>query len=283
MRPGLLFWGIITSPACQPSPEAPAEFSDAVRFLFSDIEGDEADVATAMLTLEEQIYSSLDLDGAVLDRALEPERITDEDVAGIEHPNRNPADALPVAVAYLSPHSLDKHHRIQLMADHTAVEPQSQDHYYDRTFLEGESCWEDAGCSWMRTVNDLVKDNLLLTVAYQFNKDFRWVDLSASPGHNGDDEPRWAYLGRSWTTQEYTGESGAVTLQQSFTTEVWLPRDGRGYLGSDLDSDGGGTLRMLCLWAETDLGFAVDDTTVIATTRFGMDDNFISTDEFLTE
>lgn len=284
MRAFLIFTAFALNFACRPSAEAPPEFSDAVRFLFSDIESDESSVASAMTALETQIYENLEMDGPVLKRSLEPERISATDVAGIEHPDRDPQAALPTAVAYLSDHVINDHHQIQLMDDQRPVEPQSQKHFYDRTFLEGEDCWEDAGCTWLRTVNDLVKENALLEVEYAFNKDFRWVDLTKSPDFEGDEsEPRWGYVGRSWTTKVYSGDADKVHLLQSYTTEVWIPRDGRGYLGDSHDSEGGGVLRMLCLWAETDLGFAVSEDLVVGTTRFGIDENFEATDEYLSD
>jgi hypothetical protein len=50
------------------------------------------------------------------------------------------------------------------------------------------------------------------------------------------------------------------------------------------DSTGGGVLRMLSLWTETEFkGLNVSDDTVVATVRKGIEDNFIAADAYLSE
>ncbi len=290
--------------ACKKAPPAAdPEFSDALVYAFRSFEGSEADLAFAVRALEEQIYLGMDVEAnSPQDRALSPSDLTEDDIGDVEHPDRDPADCIPVAVAGVSAFSPSDHARIQMLVDQTPVEPYSPD-YFARDWLEGEDCWEGLGCQLMRTHNDLVKDNILLTIPYEFLKDFRWVDLALpdpstvpegeEPVNDGD--PRWAIVGRSWTTQPYAGETGANIIQQSFTLEVWLPRDGRGFVrdGTETnmdegewtaDSSGGGTLRMLTLWGETELGgLDVSDDMIASTTRKGIDDNFQAAEAWLED
>jgi hypothetical protein len=162
------------------------------------------------------------------------------------------------------------------MSDQTPVEPYSPT-FYERTFLEGADCWGDASCAELSTDNDLIKENLLMTIDVDFRKDFRWIDLGlpdpsevpeGEPAVNPG-EPRWAFIGRSWQDRSLAGRNDNAWVHQSYTVEVWIP-------------DGGETLRMLCLWSETELdGLNFTDEQVIATTRSGIDRNFQAVDAFL--
>jgi hypothetical protein len=267
--------------ACKKAPpDANPEFSDALVYVFRSFEGEEADLAYAVRNLEEQIYLNMDLDASnSLDRALSPTHLTAEDVGDLERPQRNLADALPVAVAGRSAWPVEDHRLIAMLSDHTVVEPYSPD-YFERTFLEGDDCWFDRECEVMKTHNDLIKDNVLLTIPYWFYKDYRWVDLGLPDPADVPDgeeavntgEPRWALVARSWTTETFSGDSGKNTIMQSFTIELWVPMDD------------GGTLRLLSLWGETELGgLNVSDDTVAGTTRVGIDQNFDAQEEWLDE
>lgn len=278
MRASTLLLLIFTATGCKKAPpHANPEFSDAVRFLFSDFEGEEADLAYALRVLEEQIAETMDLTAKkAKDRALQPDRLTREDVAHVDHPGRDLSKAIPVAVAHLSPFPLEEHPRIQLLADQRPVEPYSPEKYV-RTFQEGRDCWADGDCTYLRTDNDLTKENFLMTVDYRFTKDFRWIDLNLpdpaevpegeEPENTGT--PRWAHIARSWTDQSYAGRKGNSWIHQSFTTEVWIP-------------DGDHTVRLLCLWSETEFdGLSVSDEQVIATTQTGIDKNMVAHDAWL--
>ncbi len=290
--------------ACKKAPPpADPEFSDALTYTFRTFEGSEADLAFAVRALEEQVYLGMDVSSNnVNDRALAQAELTWDDLADIEHPGRDPELCIPVAVAGLSAYWPSEHARIQMLVDHTPVEPYSPN-YFVRDWLEGRDCWEDIGCQLMRTHNDLVKDNVLMEIPYEFFKDFRWVDLNLpdpSTVEEGeepvnDGQKRWAIVGRSWTTDIYTGETGANSIMQSYTLELWLPRDGGGFVrdGSTTnvdggewttDSSGGGTLRMLALWSETELGgLDVGDDMVAGTMKAGIDNNFDAAEDWLDE
>jgi hypothetical protein len=267
--------------ACSSAPpEADAGFTDALRWLFANQGDAGADLGAGLRELEAQTYSDMDLSASnVNDRALRPGRLRASDVRGLERPERPLGAALPVAVAGLSDFDLDAHARLQLLADQRPVEPYSPDKF-DRTFQEGADCWASRGCDALRTTNDLIKKNLLMEVPYWFYKDFRWVDLAE------DGPARWGFLARSWTTEVFSGDKENAWIQQSYTVEVWIPRDGRGYRdeGAPADSAGGGALRLLALWSETTFdGLQVSDDLVIKTTRGGIDSNFRAVEDYLAE
>jgi hypothetical protein len=301
MRTGCIFVITLLASGCsRKSPDADPQFSDAARFLFASFDSSDAEVAFAMRALEQQIYLGMDVESdATIDRALLPEALQPSDIVGLNDTGGDLSRALPVSLAGLSPFSVEDHRDLQLMVDHTVIEPFSPE-YYEREFLEGADCFADRSCGRMNTYNRLIKENALMTVDTEFYKDFRWIDLalpdpsSVRDGETpvNDGEPRWAILGRSWTDQIWPGRGGSVQMLQSYTIEVWIPRDGRGFVRTDDDvnadggewtgdSSGGGILRNLTLWAETDLGFGVSDDVVIGTTRNGIDRNFEAADAYL--
>lgn len=258
----------------RPPPDAEDQVNDAVVALWLAFDGESDDLAKAMREVEAQVYESMDVDsGSSLDRSLMVARLTDEDVAHLDHPDRPASSALPIAVAASSRFAPQAHQHIQLLGDLTAMEPYSPD-LYDRTVLQGQDCWLDHGCTELRTFNELVRDNILITMPYEMYKDFRWVDL-AEQG-----EPRWAFLGRAWQVQSFTGESGASHFYASYIVELWIPRDGRGPLPQ---SEGGGSLRLWVGWNDTDPGADFSEDQVAGTTRLGMDKTFAAYDDWLEE
>lgn len=294
---------LVVSVGCRKSPEANPEFDDAAKFVFSSFDSEPEVLAFALREMERQVYLAIDVEGGgVVDRAVELSKLTQADVAAIETPGRDLNDASPVAIAALSPYGPEYHQLIQFMADQTPVEPHSKNHY-DREFIEGEDCWEDQGCERLITYNSLTKENALATIPYEFNKHFRWVDLNLPDPNTVEDgevavnpgDPRWAYVARSWTTVPWTGESDSDSINQSYTIDMWIPRDGNGFIRSDTDvnqddgewttdSTGEGSLRMLALWHETIInGSLSDGTTAEAITRAGIQSNFDAADDWIEE
>jgi hypothetical protein len=279
----------LTLPACKALPDAEEAYSDALVTAFRDLHADEEAVAATLRSVERQTYQLVDVVAPdVAARAVGPAPLTEADVADLERPDVDPGQALAVAVAGVSPFAIEAHATIPTLEDQRPVEPQSPDHY-ERTFLDGRECWEDRGCPVLKTHQELTKKNLLLEVPYEFFKDFRWIDLAAG---TDEEEPRWAYIAKSWNPDSFEGEGGKNTLVQSYTVEFWIPRDGRGFRWDDPevepvegraeDSTGGGVLRLLCLWTETDLSIAASDELTIGTIRWGIDQNYEAVDEFLT-
>ena len=294
---------VLMMSACnRKAPMANPEFTDAIIYTFANFEADAVDMAYAMRTLERETYLGMDVEASSpIDRALSPAPLTEADIEGLEGPDRDIADALPIAVAGLSAFSPAHHQLIQLLDDQTPVEPYSPD-VYDRTFLEGRDCWQDQGCLWLRTDNDLIKDNTVMTVPYAFYKDFRWVDLALPDPADVPDgeeavnegEPRWAFIARSWIVERGIGEGGDTSIDQGYTVEMWIPRDGDGYIrsagdanvdGGDwtADSSGGGVLHLLSLWSESEIGIDLSDDLIIKTARGGIDDNFKAAEAWLEE
>lgn len=282
-----VLWG------CEAAPEANPEFSDAAQFIFRQFETSrEADLAFAARTMEGDLYATLDLWAeSSRDRALTPAELGEEDVADIAHPDRDPGLCVPIAVARVSPHALDAHATYPLLTNQVPVEPSSPDHY-DRTFVDGtELCWPDRSCEFLRTVNDVTKDNILLTITYELKKDYRWIDFalpdpdSVPEGEEPiqEGEPRWGLVARSWSEERAAGDSGNATIEQSFSVELWVPRTGESP-PDPADDSTTGTLRLLSVWAETTFTNAeFDDELVSNTTRTGIDDIFETQDAWITE
>ena len=287
-----VFVGLLTTGCANAPDDAKPEFSDAVVYLFQNFEQDEVALSFVLAELEAQIYTSMDVEAKnPNDRALSPNPLAEEHIADLTHPDRDPGLSLPVAVAGISTFTPQDHKQIQMLVDHTAVEPYSPQ-FYERTFLEGEDCWLEQNCTIMRTRQDLIKENLLMTIPYSFPKDFRWINLAA---HLENEEPRWGYLMRAWNEEIFSGENGKNHMMQSFSFELVVPRDGRGFIRTDdtvnvdggewtADSNGGGLLQMLSVWAEMDLGgLSVSDDMIAATTRNGIDKNFKAAHDWLEE
>ncbi len=248
--------------ACTPSPAAPPDFAEALRFAFRNFDQDDAaQLAATVAVLEAGVDEQLDLDAPeAADRALTPEPLTADDVAALEWPDgASPTDMLRVAVTRTSAFDLDAHTTIALLDDHTEVEPQSPNSYV-RTFVEGDTCWR--GCDRLRTVNDLVKENVLMSVTCRLRKDYRTLVL---------EDGRAAVLARSWIEEACEGEVGGARVDQSASVEFWLTRDE-------------GVLRMMSSWAQTTFtGVDFDDELILGTTRVGIDDIFEHQDRWLAE
>ena len=212
---------------CPPTPQANPVFSDATLFTFVEFDDPEpANLAFAARQLEREIYLSVDVAATnVDDRALAPEPLANEDVAGLDEiPDVYPEGfasegepiqagrALGVAVVGLSGHLPAEHTGYVLLADQVPVEPASPDHY-DRTFDEGADCFADRSCEFLRTTNDVTKDNAAMTATYILRKDYRWVDLNLpDPAEVPEGEPivnegpeRWALIARAWDPEVAIG------------------------------------------------------------------------------
>jgi len=275
----------LASGCARTSPAADAELAQATPWLFANFEGDATEIAEVLRAIEDKTYLTVELDGNEVDRSFEQDMLTLEQLSDIEHPNAGLDGMVGMSVAYLSGFEGGPHAEIVMMDSQVPVEPYSPDKY-DRTFVEGESCWLDRGCETIRTENDLIKKNFLMEVPYVFFKDFRWIDIS-----EGDD-PRWAVIARSYMKESATGEGGDATIVQSYSIEYTIPRDGRGFRlddapeGSEIavDSQGEGTLRLQSLWTETRFeSISVGEDLVKGTVRGGIDKNYDAADDFLAE
>lgn len=246
--------------ACAAPPDATQTFSDAaVAALIAFDDDDSSTIAAAFAQLEAQIESELDLSSAsVLDRSLSPVDLTEADVDNLEHPDRDPALALPVALAFDSDFSCAAHDALALLADHTETEPNSPEKY-DRTFQSGLDCYPDS-CEFLRAKNDLIKQNPLMVVPMVVMKDWRAFEMA---------DGRAARASRGWMLDPADDVDGRATVQQSFAIELWVDQDQ-------------GSLRLLVLWAETTFpNSEFDDAAVSSTTALGMNDLYTRHDEWL--
>ena len=296
---------------CESAPQANPVFSDATIFTFVQFDDPEpANLAFAMRQLERETYLAVDVDQEdPRDRALIPERLAAEDISGFDQlPEAYPEGfsgagdpivvgrALGVTVVGLSFHEPSLHPGYFVLPVQIPVEPGSPNHY-DRTIDSGADCFVDRGCDALRTTNDLTKENELMTASYILRKDYRWIDLNLpDPAGLPEGEPivnegaeRWALAARSWDPEVVIGVEGNTAIYQSYTIEIWVPRDGDGYIRDPADenlgggtwtgdSTGGGSLRMMTLWSETSFG---TDVAVENVTIDGIDEIFVAQNDWL--
>ncbi len=301
MKSVLLCIPALVLTSCAPPP-ANLEFSDASALVFREFQNDDPGwVARGLRELEREIYLSMDVDNvSAVARAVTPDQLTEEDVADVEHPDVPLDRNVAVAVGAHSKYDVAALSDLPLIQDQLPFEPGSPDHY-DRTFVEGADCWGDRSCEFLITSNDLTKDNAAISpISYTLPKEYRWVDLNLSEPTEGgapssnDGEPRWAIAARTWTTQRESNPEGD-SIEQSYTVELWVPRDGGGFLRTDDsvnvddgawtgDSTGGGTLRMMAIWSQSIIiSIAADDETIAAVTRGGIADIFQTVEDWMDE
>lgn len=244
---------------CPVAEEASPEFSDAaVGSLAHFDDEDPATLILAVQALEEQVLAAVDpsVDEYYL-RGLTPARLEEGALVGIKHPDRDPTLGVPVALAWRSPHSPELHDAITLLDDLVPVEPASPQKY-DRNFDEGRDCYPD-NCEFVRTTNDVIRENLLFTMNQETKKDFRALDVDG----------RAFRLSRGWFEQSASNAEGTATVEQSYTIEVWL-------------ADGDGALRVQVTWVETIFASGeYDDDIVAGTLRSGIDSQFDAHDAWI--
>lgn len=248
------------SGACKAPPEAPTELNELSRYLYREQANEDPEVVAVGLRNLDALLLGVDLKGATIDRSWTLADLTEDDLAGLEtRPDRDPALAVGVGVAYESVWGVDDHARAQTEADQRPFEESAQE-LYDRTFPaldDDPSCFLDRGCTLLETFNVATRKNVLMKLTFELRKDIRWVEL---------EEGRWAMLSRSWYEQPWTGENGNTSVEQSYSIDVWI--------------DGGETTRRFqSLWSESDVGFATSDDTVVATVKIGIDGFYTYFDE----
>lgn len=250
---------LLLLPACKRPPEAPAELNDLSRYMYAAWGSDnDADREVGMANLITFI-EDVDLGANLQDRSWELEPITEEDLWDIDWPTeRNPADVLGVAVARESIHPPTDHARLQIETDQLDAEPSANS--YTRTFdVSDPSCFLDQSCNPIFTVNDVTRQNVLISVTFDLYKDFRWVETDNGP----------ALFARSYVDQVWTGANGNNSILQSYSCDIWIP-------------DGEGTAwRYQTLWSESDV--AASDALTIATLKGSIDNILETGDEVITD
>ena len=253
--------------ACKPPPEAPTELDELSAYLFRNWESEEEGVLEAGMGNLRTFFDGMDLDLGYNDRTYALDPLTEEDVAGITRPEgSDPADTLPVGLVAGSAFTPTEHTEVIILADQTPVEPNSPDQY-ERIFLDPEnpSCFPDRGCPILRTNNDIIKDNWLMTIPYEMIKDFRWVELTEVG--SGD----WGILARTWMEEEGVGEEGENTINQSYSIDVFLPASGSW-----------AAYRYMALWSQSTTAIE-DEDLIMGATKTGINQIFEATEEWLEE
>ena len=255
---------LATTSGCGSLPEAPTELSSLSTWLFRNFYSDDPDVMSVGMGNLQVLFEQRGIDGDYDDQAWTIEPLTEDDVADVIHPDRDPGAALPVGLVALSAHTPADHTRVVVLEDQTPVEPASPE-LYQRSFLEpaDPACFPDQACAVLRTDNRIRKENFLMSIEYSKLKDFRHVDLLRD-----DMEDQHGVIGRSWFEVEALGDQEATAIHQSYSIDVFLP------------DDSGGSWRYVALWTEASMYGAGDDV-IQSTMRSGLVDMLEATEAWL--
>lgn len=218
MRIQLLFTTALLAGCFTMPPKAPTEVDDLTRFLFREWAHEEPSVLQeGVRNLEAYLEEFVNFSGPLFERSFELDSATVEDIAGIPHPDEDPAKTIGMAVAYESEWPLEDHTRLQVEADlMTEAEPSAKK--YVRRFIEPKNpaCFP-TDCNAIYTENDITRSSLAMTVDIMLHKDFKWVKF---------DGERRALVSRSWNPEIY--RNGKDAIVQSYTLDVWIERpDGK--------------------------------------------------------
>ncbi len=285
---------IALSLACRPVDDASRSFDEALHEAYVGFDAEDQELAPILRNLESRMYKDFLVDdGDVVLRSAAPSVLTEEEASVVSPrpPGTDLSKAKGVSVAYPSPFTIAEHSQIPVLIDQRPVERQSPTQY-DRDFLEGLPCWRSRDCAWLRTFQTLTKEYgvfFLPEITYPMYKDYRWVDLAVD--QRGED-PRWAYIARTWNPESAASEDGGNQIVQSYTVEVWFPRDGRGFVWekpdperpeTQGDSTVGGTLRMMTVWSQATTAIMNDPDEQAPFIRNGTNEVFVYHDNWLEE
>lgn len=248
--------------------EAPAELAELSGYLYGVWDHPDDRVREdAIRALERQLEAVDDLEGSPpVDRSWSILPLQPEHVQGITRPDRPLEATVNVALAFVSPWSIEDHARLQAETDQTPVETTAP--RYRRDILEPEDpeCFVRGECEILDTFNDLRRQNLLMRADMELLKVFRWVPYTDDQGRE-----RNAFYSRSWFEQSWPGDRENVWLYQSYSIDVWIERPG------------GEVWRYQTLWSETELGIAAGDNAVAATVRQGTEGTMKAGDDAISE
>ena len=257
--------------ACTPTPEAPTEFSDLVRYMLREWENEDPRYLEEGAANLDAFLADVDLLGERDDRSWIPDFLEEEDVAALEWPtDRSLDESIPVAIARESSWPVEDHARLQMEEDQTITEPTSPSYIRTISNLDDPSCYWERSCDVAMTSSDVARENLAMSIEFILLKDFRWVRVG-TPEDEDDEDIRWAVVARSWCAESFHGEQENTHIWQTFALEAWIGQ-----------ADGT-TWRMQSLWAETDLGDGVTDDQIRGTTRWGVDGVFVAADDAIQE
>lgn len=266
----LLCSSLLCLAACKPPPEAPTELGELTTYLFAKFDDPDPLVMQAgmvnMLAFLEEFESGTDLsvDSSATDRSWTVPALQEEDWGGATHVEGvDPESFYAVSVAVRSAYTGAEHTPLIGLVDQIPLESASSARY-DRTFLDDFDAWSAAGEGSLRTLNDIDRDNILLTLTYECSKDYRWVAL---PGGSV------ATVARSWISESYVNEAGAGGAGEDVmdffsNVEMTIP-------------SGDTTLRYNAVWGHVGFVPAVDETVLVNTVRNGIQEGMENTEIFL--
>jgi hypothetical protein len=248
-----------------PSPEAPTEMSDLVRYLFREHGAEDPRVMEEGLGNLSALLDDIDLASDAVDRSWIPALLTEDDLTDIPRPEGRELDALlSVTLAGLSQFPAPDHALLQIQADQTITEPTATRYARSITEPADPACFASGDCEFLRTVNDARRENFLMNVDFILFKDFRWSHVGTEEDA-GTGRPR-AIAARSWFAESFSGDSGNTTLWQSYSLDLWM------------EDDSGGCQRFQTLWSESDI-IDIDEDIVRNVLRNSIDDLFAAGDE----
>jgi hypothetical protein len=251
---------LILAAACQTAVEAPATLEGALKSTFTNFETEDVrvlQVAVVKMMEEMEAFNLTDEDS--LARAVSPSALTHEELGGVTPPpDTDPADQVPVALFGQSVHDFDANRTLAGEPNQVCIESNSTK-FYARTFTTDEACFVDGTCEFLRTTNEVRKENIIAKAWYDLFKDYRAFEL--------EDGTR-VVLSRSWIEEVFFGDGGGNSFSQTFTTEAWI-------------DDGDKTDRMYTMWAEINIGLG--DDIMEGQIRDGLDEGFFNADQFLSD
>lgn len=260
-----MFLALVFATACKPADEAPDDVPEGGTYslesgpvyLFSGFEGDAAELGLAVLDLEAAM-EGIDFTTVAKDRAFTLPKLTADDLGGATAPpGTDPENQVATVLLGKSVHDLAANYAVTTEPNYVCIESDTTV-FYGRTFTSDTACWNDKTCEYLRTTNEVRKENFLAKAWYDLFKDYRLITLS---------DGREALVARSWTEAVFAGDGGNTEFAQNFTAEVWIP-------------SGEETLHLYAIWAEINIGLGPDtmQTLIIDGLQQGMD----FTDEFIS-
>lgn len=237
--------------ACAPEP-APQDLDELTHYLYRVWDGKPAERVQGLLELERQLEAiELSAELGLDERSWSLSPLREEDVEGLDRPDRDLDALIGVGVAYQSRWDATCHAKLQIQADQLPTEPTALT--YERTFpgTPKPGCFPQEDCEVLATVNDARRENLFLSASFILYKDFRWVTYEDEDG-----EERRAFYSRSWFDRSWPGDDERGAMLQSHSNDIWIERPD------------GTTWRMQNVWSETKLALdGVNDGTVLFTVK----------------